>query len=570
MVVFATYIPFSEINENKPSTIEEFHKAIAAFPRTRMLHICSAMNALLRSEDQPVNIAAHDSLVRNLFDDATAASLLQPREEVRYVFHRQQILFIAKTVILYCADDDQTIAPAQFKELGKVFLMAGDHLGTPPKKPEAIPDKFAYFASTLLPVQEASGFHRFDYKMARSFMMLHHSAPQLRDRRPRYWDIPALFEQTCGLPLLTFQSLLFGALTKFVKFDPKAYMDDPRSYGLDRGWFRSTNVRPELIETFLDCVSNTPELFKGSFEKADWGASDFTPFRDRPLFKDGDYYFLIDFAFLAEKFETGPFWTVHNTLKTNAEKIDLHSFWGEVFERYSNDVLKTASDKAVNAVQDSPDFEDESKGQLCDAAVVCGTSAVFIEMKGATFTSRAKYGSDYHRLMAEVDAKLVQEPDGVAKAVYQLKRAVELAFDPSAPEKVKGLDLRLVDTVYALVVTRDDIGSVFAMNGYLQVKFSAAMNDTDASVRVTPLFCMNAEDFERLCAYLGDTALADLLHAHYRACRERGDYLMTSYFATDGNKILKRLGLRQAKVSLGAWSRLAEIAVQHLGLKTEP
>jgi hypothetical protein len=567
MAVFATYIPFSEFNDNKLSTLDEFHQAIKAFPRKRLLHICSAMNALLRSEREPVNRNAHDSLVKDLFDEATAVTLLQPREEVRYVFHRQQILFVAKTAILLCADDDHNIDPARFKELGKVFLMASDHLGTPPKKPEAIPDKFAYFASGMLPVQEASGFHRFDHKMARSFMMLDHTAPQLRDRKPRYWDIPALFEQTCGLPLLTFQSLLFGALTKFVNFDPKAYMDDPRSYGLDRGWFRSTNVRPELIETFLDYVSNTPELFKGSFEKADWGASDFTPFRDRPLFKDGDHYFLIDFAFLAEKFETGPFWTVHNFLKTNADKIDLHSFWGDVFERYSNDVLKTASDDTVNAVNDSPDFEDESQGQLCDAVVVCGTSAVFIEMKGATFTSRAKYASDYHQLMAEVDAKLVQEPDGVAKAVYQLKRSIELTFDRLAPERVKGLDLRLVDTVYPLVVTRDDIGSVFAMNGYLQVKFSAAMNVTDASVRVTPLFCMNAEDFERLCAYLGDTALADLLHAHYRACRERGDYLLTSYFATDRNKLLQHLGVRQPKVSLGAWSRLAEIAVNHLGLK---
>jgi hypothetical protein len=197
---------------------------------------------------------------------------------------------------------------------------------------------------------------------------------------------------------------------------------------------------------------------------------------------------LIDFAFLAEKFETGPFWTVHNSLKTNADKIDFHSFWGEVFERYRNDALKSASDNAVNAVHDSPDFEDESKGQLCDAAIVCDTSAVFIEMKGATFSSRAKYDSDYHGLMSEVDAKLVQERDGSAKAVYQLKRAVELAFDRSASGKVNGLDLRLIDRLYPLVVTRDDIGSVFAMNGYLQVKFWAALNDTDVTVRVIPMF----------------------------------------------------------------------------------
>jgi len=80
---------------------------------------------------------------------------------------------------------------------------------------------------------------------------------------------------------------------------------------------------------------------------------------------------------------------------------------------------------------------------------------------------------------------------------------------------------------------------------------------------------MNAEDFEKLCAYLVDVSLTDLLHAHYRACRDKGDYLLTSYFATEGNKILQRLGGRQPSVTKGAWARLAETAVQHLGLRPD-
>jgi len=446
------------------------------------------MNALLRSEDEPVNIQAHDSLVRNLFDGATAARLLAPREERRYVFHRQQILFVAKAALLHCGDNNQAIDPARFKELGRVFLMAGDHLASPPNKPEPLPERFAYFASMMLPVQEASGFHRYDHKMARSFSMLNDSAPHLRERHPRYWDIPGLFEQLAGLPLITFQSLLFGALTKFLQFDPKAYMNDPRRYGLNQSCFRSTIVGRELIDAFLNCVSSTPETFKQSFQTSDWGPSDFTPFPDRPLFKDGDYYFLIDFAFLAEKFETNPFWRVHNSLQSNADKTDLHAFWGEVFERYDNDVLGASCNGKVNVVHDSPDFEDQSSGQACDALIVCGTSAVFAEMKGATFSSRSKYANDYRRLMAEVDAKLVQEPDGHAKAVYQLKRSIGLAFDRSTPRAINGVDLRLVDTVYPLIITRDDIGSVFAINGYLQLKFSEAIKNLSLSVQVTPLF----------------------------------------------------------------------------------
>src|SRR5262249_93722 len=400
MAKFATYIPFSEINNNVPCNLDEFHDAIKAFPRTRLLHLCSAMNALLRSDDEPVNLQGHDSLVRNLFDGSTAERLLAPREERRYVFHRQQILFVAKTAILYCGDNDQANNPDRFKELGRLFLMSGDHLASPPNKPEPLPERFAYFSSMMLPVQEASGFHRYDHKMPRSFAMLSDSPPQLRGRHPRYWDIPALFEQVAGLPLLTFQSLLFGALTKFLRFDPKAYMNDPRSYALNQSWFQSTTAGRELIDAFLNCVSGTLETFKQSFQRSNWGASDFTPFRDRPLFKDGDHYFLIDFAFLAEKFETGPFWTVHNSLQSNADKTDLHAFWGEVFERYGNDVLGASCNGKLNKVHDSPDFENQSNGQAGDALIVCGTSAIFAEMKGATFSSRAKYANDYRRLMA--------------------------------------------------------------------------------------------------------------------------------------------------------------------------
>jgi hypothetical protein len=566
MAVFATYIPFSEINKNKPSTIDEFHNAIVTFPRMRLMHLCSAMNALLRSDTEPINRKAHDSLVRTLFDEPTAAALLSSREDVRFVFHRQQILFVAKTAIMSCSDLEQNIDPARFRELGKVFLMAGDHLPILTKKPDPLEDKFAFFAAQLLPVQEASGFHRFDHKMARSFAMLGESIRQLREGNRRYWDIPAIFEQVSGVPLLTFQSLLFGALTKFLQFDPNAYVKDPRSYGLNRGWFASTKVEPKLIERFLECVSATADKLKDEFGRANWGTNDFTPFRDRPLFRDGEYYFLLDFAFLAEKFETGPFWSVHNSLREKNDRTDLHSFWGEVFERYCCNTLETTCNPTVNVFHDSPNFQDQSKGQVCDAVIVCGTSAVFLEIKGATFSSRAKYAGDYHLLASEIDHKLVQDENGDAKAVRQLKRAMELSFDRANPEKVDRLDLRLIDTVYPLIITRDDIGSVFAINGYIGLKFDAAVDRRKVSVRVTPIFCMNAEDLERLSAYFSDTPLSDLLHAHHRACKGRGDYLLTSYFATDGNRLLHRLGGRRPETIEKAWKELTDTGIAHLGL----
>ncbi len=242
-------------------------------------------------------------------------------------------------------------------------------------------------------------------------------------------------------------------------------------------------------------------------------------------------------------------------------------FWGAVFERYGCDVLRYSCNPPLNSFVDSPRFLNKAKGQACDSVVTCGTSAVFVEMKGTTFSSKAKYSSEYESLREELDFKLVREQDGEPKAVHQLKRAVELAFNRERPEKIEGVDLRLVDTVFPLIVTRDDIGSAFGVNAYLQLMFDNAIDRRNVAAQVTPLFCMNVEEFERLSAYLPDISLTDLLHAHYRACRERGDYLMTSYFATPGNRILQRQGFRRPEITHKAWQSLTRLAIDHLGLE---
>jgi hypothetical protein len=55
MADVATYIPYSELNDGKPSTLEEFYAELSIFARSRILHLCSVMNALLRSDGNPIN-----------------------------------------------------------------------------------------------------------------------------------------------------------------------------------------------------------------------------------------------------------------------------------------------------------------------------------------------------------------------------------------------------------------------------------------------------------------------------------------------------------------------------------
>lgn len=567
MATFASYVPFSELNDGTPSTLEEFRKEVAVFSRTRLLHLCSVVNALLRSNDGPVNVAAHDSLVKAFFEPDTARRLLKKHGEVRFVFHRQQVLFVAKTALLVCSEEGLVPDAAQFIKLGRAFLMAGDHLPKPGSSQSFtnLEDKFPFFAAQLLPTQEGSAFHRFDHKMARSFAMLTTSLPKLKGGPGPYWDIAVEFEKVTKIPLLSFQALLLGALTKFHEFDAGKYLEDTRNYGLSLQWFASTTVPPETVSRFLDLISGTPDQYREFYAKrTDSGNNDFTALRDKPLFRDGDFLFLIDFAFLAEKFETAPFWIVHDSLD-GGRRADFHAFWGQVFEQYGCDFLVQAARTNANAVYPNPQFADRQKGQVCDVIVVCGNAAAYIELKGATFTSQAKYSSDHGLLKQELEKKLVEE-DGGAKAVCQLKRAVELTCSES-PEEVAGLELGGISCVYPMVVTRDDIGSVLGVNAFLQVRFNSVVARKSMKKNVTPLYCMNAEDFERLSAYFDDTGLTDLLYAYYRAVRRRGDYFLTPYFATDGNDILREKGAMKPLVALQHWKELTETALAHLGLR---
>ena len=182
MALLATYVPYSELNDGKPSTLSEFYCEVARFSRSPLLHLCCAMNIALRSTKETINVQAHDALVETFFEPHVANHLLRKYGDVRIVFHRQQILFVAKTAILQCRDDGLVPGPLQFQQIGKLFLMASDHLPNVGGTPEALDDKFAYLATQLLPVQEAAECQRFDHKVARSFMMLSQSGPKLRDR----------------------------------------------------------------------------------------------------------------------------------------------------------------------------------------------------------------------------------------------------------------------------------------------------------------------------------------------------------------------------------------------------
>jgi hypothetical protein len=547
----------------EPPTLEEFRTRLKALPKLRLVMTCGVLNALLRPKDgEPVDISAHDGIVSAFLPKKLADILRNHAKGIlpRVVFSRQGLLFVAKEAFLH-ASEDETL-PLENATLGEIFLMANDfmHFENLGASKETL-DQFVKATIHMIPVQEA-GSDRVRHKMLRSFQMT--SATSLNRFRNEafFFDIPKLFEESVGIPLSVFYALAVGALSRFAIFNPIDFVKQPQSYVLNGGWFASTKISPDNITNFLKYVSEEATEFKSHLTPSG-GPSDFTAFRSKPLLKIADGLHLIDLWFLAEKYESGPFWSIFSSLSAE-DKPRFFSFWGLLFETYMSNILTSACDGKKNVLHVAPKFSSSGE-EVCDAIVICGKNAIFIEMKGGTFTAKSKYGGSVAVLRKELEAKLIRSEDR-EQAVHQLARNIFRAFGRHK-EDIEGLNVQRISTIYPLVITRDDIGAMVGVNAFLDYCFREVVRRDELSVAVAPLICMSSENAEAVSAYLKETPLAAILSAHISANRRSGGkYMMAPMFAAP-NKELTKIGERVIPNQQEEWNALMTTMLEELGIE---
>jgi hypothetical protein len=223
---------------------------------------------------------------------------------------------------------------------GVVLLMASDLLNTTFPAGATTSEELARKICRLLPDMEANGLQSYQNKIARSYAITSRFIEQFRDK-PTFIDVPKIFEETTGVPLETYQALLFGSISRFAKLDDLKGSRNPADFAVPESWFRQTSVPAETAKRFFDYVSADSETYAKGVAAKQPSANDFTIFRDKPMFVESGNYFPLDLALLAEKFESGPFWRVHSQLEPG-KRENFHSFWGTVFEAYVNWVMNSS------------------------------------------------------------------------------------------------------------------------------------------------------------------------------------------------------------------------------------
>jgi hypothetical protein len=184
------------------------------------------------------------------------------------------------------------------------------------------------------------------------------------------------------------------------------------------------------------------------------------------------------------KIESTVIWGLLRELKTNGEKNAFLGYWGYVFEYYVGWLFQTYAILAFNTVHLAPKYVDDPNKEICDVIVICGKTAVLIEAKLATCPSKTRYAGDYKKMKNFLEDKLVK---GVG--VDQLVSAVTvITTDPKkTSEKIPVIPgwLEKIDTLMPVIVTRDDIGSSWSVNAYLNNRFSERLLGKKRHKRIT-------------------------------------------------------------------------------------
>jgi hypothetical protein len=560
----ATYLSHGTLT-GTPSTVQEFRDELKKFGRDPIVYLCSAINILLGSWLKGVpDETDHALVLKTVFGAQAGDKLMQEAKNrgAQLVFHREQLLLISKEAILVCPEAG--LSPFQHvADLIPVFLMANDHLYASNADTSDFEQRLLNLLVNLIPSFEYSGPHAFSNAVARAHLMYGRFTDELKGDAD-YVDITAQFQKLVDLAPAEFMGLCFGLLSKYLNASPQSFVTNPNSLFLEDSYYQQTALSVDKIAKFRKEVSAKTDELKKIFEKRLTGPSDFTLFRAKPLYQTGaNTFFCIDPGFLAEKMETGPFWRTLFAISAKEKKDALLAFWGRVFERYVNWLLSESvgSNNPRNVFFASPRYESD-QSEVCDGLLLCGSDAVFMEYKGAVFTAQSKYGGSPQKLGAEIQDKLIQNPQGKRKGIEQLAESIRRTCRRKDADKIAGVDLAHIRRVFPLLIVRDGIGEAPMLNALLNHKFDGSPLLSFKTIRpriLTPLFCISADTLEYISAYLRDASLSDILDARYR-----GNKGMGGPFLAIDNEILDPLGDKRSEVLRQAFNEFTKTIVATL------
>jgi hypothetical protein len=451
--------------------------------------------------------AASDEAVEKwaslLFPPALTGHIKGFAARKRVIFFQAQLRYLAAEMVRLKPYGSEDLPPVPDGMLGELMLRAGELLYQQHPKPTEEMDALANLVAQFLPIYEMDSPTEGFIPFLRFYIFLTINIPRLAAELKTF-DIPTLFEKQFGFPLTTYAHFIFCFSMHAMILRGKKSLQAALDSGIRMETFKHTKVAQEQVNQMFATVSFDLEALGDS--KPPIGYADFEFLRDHPYFLQNGEIFCLDYEFALGKLESGILWRLLKGLDKE-QKEPFLSFWGSVFEDYVSWLFETYASSGVNKFYPAPRYEDGSNEQICDAIIICGSTAILIEAKLATCRADVRYSGDYKKMRRFLEDRLVCGTDrrvGVAQLLHALGNIAGTRASSLPPW------LSTIRKFIPVIVTKDDIGSSWVANGYLNKRFKQEKRKYK-HYTVTPLVSLSVSTLERLMKTLEKLPFSDVL-----------------------------------------------------------
>lgn len=509
------WVPWCEFAGTTRGTLDEFRALLRKFRASSLLIACARLSVAFNFDARGGTAADFERAkkwIPTLFPSDHIVRAFKYVEQERMIFFQAQLRYLAAEVVRLEPPPPESLPPAENNDLGELLLRAGELLYVPHPQPTDSFDQIANLLARFLPAYEIDVPTDPFLPLIRFYIFLTINIPRLPDWTSKF-DVEAEFEKLFNIPLKTYCQFVFAFLTHAMNERSNRPLNVLIDAGIRASWFGKTNLSADLVERIFETVSFSLDKLPSKTVPA--GYADFDFLRDNPYFRYQEVLYCLDYDFALGKLESTALWRVLRNLPV-AKQDSYLSFWGYVFEDYVAWVFETYASKRRNNIHSSPRYEGDPQSEICDVIVVCGSTAVLIEAKLGTCPSKTRYSGDYKKMRDYLEQRLVVGTNKPA-AVLQLHKAIEkLTTSPSC----RPAWLRNIYKFIPLVIIRDEIGSCWGMNRYLNARFEEMVDRKSAkSYTVTPLVSMSVSTLERCVQKLKETSFSIILEDRIKSDR---------------------------------------------------
>jgi len=508
------WLNWSELTGKPKITIEQYRNALRQFPRSEILIACARFSIIFGFGPDANTVASQEATeywAPLLFFPNLAPRALAFAKQGRPLFFQGQVRFLASEAMRLDPAHPEDGSKLHDYALGELLLAAGELMHkVPVDRPVEELDTMAEIVANFIPTFETDSITDAFVLFLRFYIYMTIIIPSLPANK-RLFDVDAEFEKVFGFPLDLYTKFVHTFTAHALLQRKETKLGDVPEGSLGISWFKRTNLTEDQVSRMFDTVccrlSDLPDTKKVH------GYADFEFLKNNPYLRIDDKLYAIDYEHAVAKLESGALWRVAGTMEKN-RRLQYFSFWGIVFEGYVNWLLDNYASKALNRCFPEPHYlSGKDTRPICDSIVICGSTAVLIEAKLATCRADVRYSCDRKLIREYLDTRLVDgtnRPVGVSQLVTAINRITQGPKD-ELPEWLRG-----IKKIMPLIITRDDIGSSWMTNGYLNARFQKMRGPRNKRFIITPLVSMNIATLERACSALQKTALSDILQDRIR------------------------------------------------------